>query len=128
MTSSICLIYGIRTIAPEENCPQLGLGFGSRLRLVLGLGGNQTIAPKENWPPVRVWVRVSFGVEGGQFSSGAIVLEPLSTRYWLSLPWSHLCFLCSILTKNIFLAYRSAPFCLQKLLLASQLHLRAGNI
>ena len=26
---------------------------------------------------VRVWVRVSFGVGGGQFSSGAIVLEPI---------------------------------------------------
>ena len=47
------------------------------LGLVLGLGGNQTIGLKENFPPVRVrvWVRVSFGV-WGQFSSGAIVLEP----------------------------------------------------
>ena len=53
------------------------MGFGSRLGLVLGLGGNQTIAPEEICPPVRVkgWVRVSFGV-GGQFSSGPIVLEP----------------------------------------------------
>ena len=56
----------------------MGLGFGSRLGLVLGLGDNQTIAPKENSPPpvrVRVWVRVSFEV-GGQFFSGAIVPEP----------------------------------------------------
>ena len=35
----------IRTIAPEENCPWLGLGFELGLRLVLGLvaiflGGN----------------------------------------------------------------------------------------
>ena len=62
---------------PRKIAPQLRLGFGSRSGLVLGLGGNQTIAPKENCPPVRVrvWLRVSFGV-GGQFSSGAIVLEP----------------------------------------------------
>ena len=51
------------------NAPRLELGFGSRLGLVLGLGCNQTIAPEENCPPVRVrgWVRVSFGVEGGNF-------------------------------------------------------------
>ena len=57
--------------------PRLGLGFGSRLGLVLGLGGKQTIAPKENCPPVRVrgWIRVSFGVKG-QLFSGAIFLEP----------------------------------------------------
>ena len=38
----------------------------------------RTIAPKENCPQVRVWVRfmVRSGV-GGQFFSGAIVLEPL---------------------------------------------------
>ena len=53
--------------------PRLGLGLGSRLGLVLGLRGNQTIASEENCPPVmvRVWVRV-----GGQFSLGAIALEP----------------------------------------------------
>ena len=59
-----------------DNCPRgklpprLGLGFGSRLALVLGLGGGQPDnCPKENWPPVRVrvWVRVSFGVGGGNF-------------------------------------------------------------
>ena len=66
-----------------DNCPprkinlRLGLGFGSRSGLILGLGGNQTIAPDENCPSVRVrvWLRVSFGV-GGQFSSEAIALEP----------------------------------------------------
>ena len=41
---------------------------------------------------------------------------------------SDLCFLYSILKKNIFLAYRSACFCLQKCLLASQLHLRQLEI
>ena len=57
-----------------DNCPlrkiapQLGLGFWSRLGLVLGLGwGNQTIAPEENSTLVRVkvWVKVSLGVGGG---------------------------------------------------------------
>ena len=69
---------GIRTIFPPRKIsPRLGLGFGSRLGLVLGLGDNQTIAPKGNSPPVRVrvWVRVSLGV-GGQFSLGAIFLAP----------------------------------------------------
>ena len=57
-------------LPPKENCPpRLGLGFGSRLGLILGLGGNQTIAPEENYSPVRfrVWVRVSFGVGGSDF-------------------------------------------------------------
>ena len=31
------------------NCPPVRLGFGSRLELVLELGGNQTIAPVENY-------------------------------------------------------------------------------
>ena len=35
---------------PRKIAPRLGLGFGSRLGLVLGLGGNQTIAPEENCP------------------------------------------------------------------------------
>ena len=35
---------------PEENCPRLGLEFWSRLGLILGLGGNQTIAPEEKFP------------------------------------------------------------------------------
>ena len=39
---------GIRTIAPEENCPRLELGFRSRLGLVLGLGDNHKIAPEKN--------------------------------------------------------------------------------
>ena len=48
------------------------MGLGSRLGLVLGLGGNQTIAPLESCPPVRVrgWVRVSFGVRGAIFLGG----------------------------------------------------------
>ena len=62
-----------------DNCPppRLGLVFGSRSGLVLGLGGDKTIAPEENCPPgrVRIWFRVSFGA-GGQFFLEAIVLEP----------------------------------------------------
>ena len=55
-------------LPPRKIAPQLRLGFGSRSELVLGLGGNQAFAPKENCPPVsiRVWLRVSFGV-GRQF-------------------------------------------------------------
>ena len=40
--------------------------------------GIGTIAPEENCPPVKV--RVNFRV-GGQFSLGAIVLEPLQRCY-----------------------------------------------
>ena len=88
---------GIRTIKlkgypnnypPRKIALRLELGFESRSGLVLGFGGNQTIAPKENCPlvRVRVWLRVSFGV-GGQFSSGVIVLEP--TFYLFSAILSH---------------------------------------
>ena len=61
--------FGIRAIAPR-----LGLGFESKLGLVLGFGDNQTIVPEENSPPVTVrgW---------GQLSSGAIVLEPRNLSY-----------------------------------------------
>ena len=36
--------FPLRKIAP-----QLGLGFESRLGLILGLGRNQTIAPEEDY-------------------------------------------------------------------------------
>ena len=53
--------------------PRLELVFGSRLGLVLGLGLNQAIAPKEKCPLVRVrgWVRVSLGV-GDNFPRGQL--------------------------------------------------------
>ena len=59
---------------PRKTAPRIGLRFRSRLGLVLGFGeggGNQTIAPEEKCPLVRVkdWIRVSFGV-GRKFSSG----------------------------------------------------------
>ena len=46
----------------------------------MGGGGNKAIAPEKNGVlvRVRVWVGVDFGA-GGQFPSGAIVLE--STKY-----------------------------------------------
>ena len=44
------------------------------------MGRNQAIAPEDNYPLVRVniGVRISLGV-GRQFSSGAIVPEPVDT-------------------------------------------------
>ena len=62
---------------PKENCPPIRVGIWIKVRVNFRVGGNHTIAAKGNCPlvRVRVWVRVSFGV-GGQFSSGAIVLEP----------------------------------------------------
>ena len=81
-----------------ENCPRLALEFGLRIGLELGFGawggnfprgqlsysqplvGFRKISPEKNWSTVRVrvWVRdrVRVNVGGGQFSSGAIVLEP----------------------------------------------------
>ena len=47
----LTLRKSIRTIAPP---PRLGMGFGSRLGLVLGLGGNQTKLPPRKVP--RVWL------------------------------------------------------------------------
>ena len=60
-------------LPPRKIAHRLGLGFGSRSGLVLGLGDNQTIDPKENCPTVRVrvWLRVSFGV-GGNFPQGQL--------------------------------------------------------
>ena len=54
---------------PTKIDPRLGLGFGSRLGLVFGLGGNQTTVTEENCLLVRVRVRVSFGV-GSNFPQG----------------------------------------------------------
>ena len=41
--------YGVRTIAPEENCPpRLGSGFGLGLALGLGLGGTYALRHIKN--------------------------------------------------------------------------------
>ena len=72
--------------SPQENCPRLGLGFWSKLGLVLGLRDNQTIVPGKNWPPVRVrvLVRVSFGVGGG----GAVFFGGNCPRISLKETWN----------------------------------------
>ena len=46
--------------------PPVRIGVWAKLELVLGLGSEKTIVPKENSPTVRVrvWAMVSFGVEG----------------------------------------------------------------
>ena len=77
------LKIGIWTIALQGKSPRVRVGVWAKVRISFRVGGNQTIAPEENCPPVRVGVkfRVSFGLGGGgQFSSGAIVLE-----FWK--PW-----------------------------------------
>ena len=62
---------------PRKITARLCLGFRSRLGLVLGLGGNQTIAPEKNLPlvRVRVWVWVSFGF-GGNFPHEQLSQNP----------------------------------------------------
>ena len=59
--------------SPKKIAPRLGLGFRSRLGLVLGLGSNQIIAPEQNCPlvRVRVWVRISLRL-GGNFPPGQL--------------------------------------------------------
>ena len=49
-----CVTFVSGQLTPEEDFPRLGLGFGSRLELVLGLGVSQTIAPEENSPQLRL--------------------------------------------------------------------------
>ena len=49
-----CVTFVSGQLTPEEDFPRLGVGFGSRLELVLGLGASQTIAPEENSPQLRL--------------------------------------------------------------------------
>ena len=65
------ICFGIRTIAPEKNCPPVRFGVSLKFRVSFRVWGQP-----DNCPLVRAWVRVSFGVGEGQFSSGAITLEP----------------------------------------------------
>ena len=62
-------VGGNQTVAPKENC--LPVRVRVKFRISFRVGGNQTIAPKENCLPVRVGVkfRISFGV-GGNFPRG----------------------------------------------------------
>ena len=57
--------------------PPVRIGVWVEVRESFRDGEQPDNSPEENYPPVRVrgWVRVSFWVRG-QFSSGAIVLEP----------------------------------------------------
>ena len=66
-------------LPPEDYCPRLELGFGSRSVSVLVLGATRQLPPRKIAPAarVRVWLGVSFGI-GGQFFLGAIGLEPIS--------------------------------------------------
>ena len=72
-------------LPPEENCPPVRVGVLVKARVIFRVGGgNETSVPEENCllVRVRVWVRASFGA-GGQFSSGAIFLEPnQSFLFW----------------------------------------------
>ena len=57
---------------PRKIAPRLGLGLGSRSGIVLGLDGNETIAPEKNCPPQ---LGLGFGLGlvlelGGNFRRG----------------------------------------------------------
>ena len=54
------------------------MGFGSKLGLVLGFWGNQTIAPKEDCPRLGLGFGLGLVLRlWGNFFWGAIVLEPV---------------------------------------------------
>ena len=64
---------------PRKIPPLVRVGVWVKVRVSFRVGGWSDNCPREKLPPpvmARVWVRVSFGV-GRQFSSRAIVLEPL---------------------------------------------------
>ena len=55
---------------PRKIAPSIRFGVWFKVSVSFRVGGGQPDnCPKENWPPgrVRVWVRVSFGVGGGNF-------------------------------------------------------------
>ena len=52
-------------LPPKKNCPPVRVGVWIKVRVGFGVGGNQTIAPREIAPGwIRVWLRISFGVAG----------------------------------------------------------------
>ena len=64
-----------RQFPPKENWTQLKLGLGSRLELVLELGGNQTIDLEKDYPspPVRVMVWLELVLGLGAIAPGMIL-------------------------------------------------------
>ena len=74
-----CWYIGIRTIAPRGKLPPVRDGVWVNVRVSFRVLGQPDNCSRGRLPPgrVRVWVRVSFEVVG-QFSSGAIVLEPVN--------------------------------------------------
>ena len=94
MTVIIEIIVGVRflmikymflsvsgQLPPEESCSPVRIRVWVEVRAGFKVGYNQTIAAKENSPPVTVIFRVSFGI-GGQFFSGAIFLEPFLRNHF----------------------------------------------
>ena len=76
-----CFSRVSRQLPHNENCPLVRVGIWVKVRVSFSVGGEQTIASEKIFPTVRVrvWLRVSFGI-GRQFSSGAIAVEPFSTK------------------------------------------------
>ena len=66
------LLFATFTMVSRKIAPRLGLGFGSRLGLVLGLGDNQANAPEENCFP-RLGLVLGLG---GNFPRGQLFWNP----------------------------------------------------
>ena len=67
-----CYFAYLDNCSPRKIALPVRVGVWVKVRVSFRVGDNQRIVPEENCP----LVRVSFG-GGEQFSSGAIVLEPL---------------------------------------------------
>ena len=68
---------------PEKNCPPFRVGFSVRVRVSFRVAGATRQLPRRKidlWLGLGVGLRLVLGLmgEGGQFSSGAIVLEPFN--------------------------------------------------
>ena len=62
---------GIRTIVSRGKLPLLRVGIWVKVRLVLGLGGNQTIAHEKKWPRLGLEFRLGLILGlGGNFPRG----------------------------------------------------------
>ena len=74
-------VYG--QLPPEKNCPPFRVGFSVRVRVSFRVAGATRQLPRRKidlWLGLGVGLRLVLGLmgEGGQFSSGAIVLEPFN--------------------------------------------------